>query len=287
MEEGIRNGGMGMFLIRNRLEKYVSEEKKRRCPRCITTRVSKDGHDRNGKQMYECKKCGKKFSDVTDTPFSKMRTWPDAIKITMEIVLRGLSLRDAKEILEKMGISRSHVAIYMWLQKFGKLCRKWMRKHRPNYYREWYADETHYTCNGKKLYVWTMRDKKKNMIATHASSKRDARAAKKLLRKAIKNAGFKPDVLTTDKWDAYPPAIEELMPTTIHKHGAIKYRHTNNIMEGFFGTALKPRLRRFRGVKSFRAFNWFLEIYQFFYNYIRSHIGFGGLTPFEMSWLEA
>jgi len=102
-----------------------------------------------------------------------------------------------------------------------------MLLNRINFSRDWYADELHYHCKGKKLYIWAVRDERKNLVASVASSKRDGNAAKRFFRKAIKIiAGLIPDSITTDRWDAYPVAIRCLIPETTHKHGAIKYIQT-------------------------------------------------------------
>ena len=45
------------------------------CPRCGLAPVRKNGRDRRGQQVYECKRCGRSFTHLSGTPFSGYLCW--------------------------------------------------------------------------------------------------------------------------------------------------------------------------------------------------------------------
>ncbi len=75
----------------------------------------------------------------------------------------------------------------------------------------WRVDETYIKVKGKDKYLYRAVDSQGNTLDFLLTAKRDAKAAKRFLRKTLKAMHTKiPRVLTVDKNPAYPKAIKEL-----------------------------------------------------------------------------
>ena len=83
------------------------------------------------------------------------------------------------------------------------------------------------------------------MLDVLVQSRRDKRAAKRLLRKLLKKQGRPPRVLITDKLASYPAAKKELMPGVEHR----RHRGLNNRAEN----SHQPTRRRERQMKRFKS----------------------------------
>ena len=73
------------------------------------------------------------------------------------------------------------------------------------------------TIAGKKHWLWRAVDQDGIVLDVLVQSRRDKRAAKRLLRKLLKRQGRPPRVLITDKLASYPAAKQELMPGVEHR----------------------------------------------------------------------
>ena len=83
------------------------------------------------------------------------------------------------------------------------------------------------------------------MLDVLVQSRRDKRAAKRLLRKLLKRQGRPPRVLVTDKLASYPAAKKELMPGVEHR----RHKGLNNRAEN----SHQPTRRRERQMKRFKS----------------------------------
>ena len=69
------------------------------CPTCGLAPVGKNGRDRCGQQTYWCRRCGRRFTALTDTAFSGYHFPPDVIALAVRYYLRyRLSLADVVEL---------------------------------------------------------------------------------------------------------------------------------------------------------------------------------------------
>src|SRR5690349_1337587 len=71
------------------------------------------------------------------------------------------------------------------------------------------------------------------MLDVLVQSRRDKRAAKRLLRKLLKKQGRPPRVRVTDKLASYPAAKKELMPGVEHR----RHKGLNNRAERCYGAS--------------------------------------------------
>ena len=95
-------------------------------------------------------------------------------------------------------------------------------------------DETYIEVKGDWKYLYRAVDSEGNTLEFMLSAKRDARAAERFFRKALKaEHNQKPRVINVDKNAAYPPAIDELkVDQTLPKTTELRpVKYLNNIVE--------------------------------------------------------
>ncbi|MBG9537545.1 DDE-type integrase/transposase/recombinase, partial [Bacillus thuringiensis] len=72
----------------------------------------------------------------------------------------------------------------------------------------WRVDETYLKIKGKKMYLYRAVDSEGNTIDFYLSQRRNAKAAKRFLKKALASChAKKPRTITADGDKAYPVAI--------------------------------------------------------------------------------
>jgi putative transposase len=62
--------------------------------------------------------------------------------------------------------------------------------------------------NGKRMFLWRAVDDEGEVLDALVQKRRNARAAKRLLRKLLKKQGYLPDRFVTDGCSSYGPAFE-------------------------------------------------------------------------------
>ena len=132
------------------------------------------------------------------------------------------------------GIQVDHTTIYRWVQAYSpeldKRCRPYLKSTNDS----WRVDETYVKVKGKWKYLYRAVDSEGNTLDFMLSAKRDAKAAKRFLKKVL-NAPrtIEPRVITVDKNAAYPPAIDalkadEALPETTETRQS---KYLNNTVE--------------------------------------------------------
>ncbi|EDX83392.1 hypothetical protein S7335_572 [Synechococcus sp. PCC 7335] len=120
-----------------------------------------------------------------------------------------------------------HTTIYRWVQAYSpeldKRCRRYLKPTNDS----WRVDETYVKVKGVWKYLYRAVDSAGNTLDFMLSAKRDAKAAKRFLRKVL-NAShtIEPRAITVDKNAAYPPAINELKADEVLPE-ATKTRQSN------------------------------------------------------------
>src|ERR671912_1525739 len=110
-----------------------------------------------------------------------------------------LSLRMVNELLAARGITVSHETVRQWARKFGQAFANQIRRRLPRAGDKWHLDEVEVTIAGKKHWLWRAVDQDGLVLDVLVQSRRDKRAAKRLLRKLLRKQGRAPRVLITDK----------------------------------------------------------------------------------------
>jgi putative transposase len=171
---------------------------------------------------------------------------PEVISHAVWLYFRfPLGLRMVEELLAARGILVSHETVRQWARKFGQALANRIRRRLPCPGDKWHLDEVVITIAGKKHWLWRAVDQDGVVLDVLVQSRRDKRAAKRLLRKLLKRQGRAPRVMVTDKLASYPAAKKELIPGVEHR----RHKGLNNRAEN----SHQPTRRRERQMKRFKS----------------------------------
>jgi transposase-like protein len=102
-------------------------------------------------------------------------------------------------LLAERGIDVSYEAIRHWSPTFGRTFAANLRRARARLDTCWYLDEVFVSTNGKRMYLWRGVDAEGEALDILLQSRRDRKAALKLMRKLLKMQGVVPDAVATDR----------------------------------------------------------------------------------------
>src|SRR3954469_15830101 len=156
-----------------------------------------------------------------------------------------LSLRHVDEILAAWGIDVSHETVRQWGLKFGQAFANQIRRRLPRAGDKWPLDEVVVKIAGVQHWLWRAVDQDDTVLDILVQSRRDKRAAKRLLRKLLKKQCRPPRVLVTDKLASYGAAKREITPGIEHR----QHKGLNNRAEN----SHQPTRRRERQMKRFKS----------------------------------
>jgi putative transposase len=156
-----------------------------------------------------------------------------------------LSLRMVEEMLVARGILVSHETVRQWALKFGQGFANQIRRRLPAAGDKWHLDEVAISIAGRKHWLWRAVDQNGIVLDILVQSRRNAKAAKRLLRKLLKKRGIAPRVLITDKLGSYAAAKRVVMPGVEHR----QHKGLNNRAEN----SHQPTRRRERIMKRFKS----------------------------------
>ncbi|MGH1232164.1 IS6 family transposase [Bacillus toyonensis] len=181
---------------------------------------------------------------------------PDIILLTIRWYLRyNLSFRDLVEMMEERGLSLAHTTIMRWVHQYGPELNERIRKHLKSTNDSWRVDETYLKIKGKKMYLYRAVDSEGNTIDFYLSQRRNAKAAKHFLKKALASChATNPRTITADGDKAYPVAIRKLKEDQCLPHDTplrVK-KYLNNIIEQDH-RFIKKRIRNMLGLKSYKT----------------------------------
>lgn len=155
-----------------------------------------------------------------------------------------LSLRMVDELLAARGIVVSHETVRQWALKFGQGFANQLRRRLPTAGDKWHLDEVVLMIAGVKHWLWRAVDQTGTVLDILMQSRRDTRAAKRLLRTLLKRQCRAPRVMITDKLRSYAAAERVVMPSVEHR----KHKGLNNRAEN----SHQPTRQRERQMKRFK-----------------------------------
>ncbi len=156
-----------------------------------------------------------------------------------------LSFRDVEYLLAEHGIDVSYETIRQWILKFGPAIATRVRSRRVQPSGTWHLDEVLVRIGGKRTYLWRAVDDEGEVLEVLAQSRRNKRAALKLMRKLLKRQGYIPDKIVTDTLGSYSAALRELGLEHLHVTGG----RLNNRAE----VSHQPTRRRERRMGRFKS----------------------------------
>src|SRR5919106_4101651 len=138
------------------------------------------------------------------SPYAGYRYPPEIISHAVWLYFRfPLSLRMVEEMLAARGIVVSHETVRQWALKFGQDFAGRIRRRLPRVGDKWHLDEVAIKIAGVQHWLWRAVDQTGMVLDVPVQSRRDKRAAKRLLRKLLKSQCRAPRVLITDKLASY------------------------------------------------------------------------------------
>jgi len=135
--------------------------------------------------------------------------------------------------------------------KFGPLLARGLRQRRPRPGDRWHLDEMVVRIAGRRMYLWRAVDQEGEILEVLVQSRRNKRAAERLMRKLLRKQGFAPRVAVTDKLPSYAAAFRALRLTCRHEQG----RRMNNRAENSHQVVRRERkMQRFKSAGSAQRF---------------------------------
>ncbi len=194
--------------------------------------------------------------------FKRHRFPPEIIRHSIWLYARfTLSFRDVEDMLAERGVDVSYETVRRWFLKFGSAIAANLRRRRPKPSNHWHLDEMVVVIRRKRYWLWRAVDNEGEVLDFLVQSRRNANAAKKLMKKLLKKQGFAPSRVVTDKLRSYPPAFRALGLTAEH----ITSHRANNRAENSH-QPVRRRERKMQRFKSPGSAQHFLSIHSAIYN---------------------
>jgi putative transposase len=245
------------------------------------------------KAQYECKACGRWFVD-NGTHLPRARIDERLQGMAVDLYFSGFSVRKIKRFLnEYYRVQVSHVAIYKWLRKYSQLLADYTRQFKPQQSGVWNADEMMVKVvhekvapltphRGRYFWLWNIVDNQTRfLLANKLTLNRGYPEARSVFQEARQVARQAPSVVITDAMKAYKGAYAESVPELrkiVHLSRCSLQSGHNSRIERFHGT-VREREKVMRSLKHEKSGQELLNAYRVWYNYVRPHMGLGGLTP--------
>lgn len=178
--------------------------------------------------------------------YKRHRFPPAVIAHTVWLYFRfPLSLRLVEEMLLERSIIVSYETIRCWAKKFGRDYAARLRRKAPNPKDVWHLDEVVVMICGRKHWLWRAVDQDGYVLDEIVQTRRNTKAARRLLIRLMKKQGCLPKRIVTDKLRSYGAARHQIMPAIEHRsHKGLNNRAENSHL---------PLRKRERAMQRFRS----------------------------------
>ncbi|TBC02066.1 IS6 family transposase [Rhizobium ruizarguesonis] len=167
-----------------------------------------------------------------------------------------LSLRLVEEMLLERGIVVSYETIRRWRRKFGATYAKQLRRKKPSRKDIWHLDEVVISIGGQKHWLWRAVDQDGYVLDEIVQTRRDTKAAKRLLVRLLKKQGLSPKRIITEKLRSYGAPKRDVMPAVEHRsHKGLNNRAENSHVP------LRKRERMMQGFRSVGGLQRFISVF--------------------------
>ncbi len=122
-----------------------------------------------------------------------------------------ISYRDLEHMLADRGVHVDHTTLFRWIRAYAPKLDKRIRPHLRMTNGSWRVDETYIRVKGQWVYLYRAVDAVGQTIDFLLSPKRDAAAARRFFRRALKQSHtVNPRTITVDKNAAYSIATKAM-----------------------------------------------------------------------------
>ena len=263
------------------------------CPNCKNDKILKFGLRANksgSKQRYNCPACGIHF--VLD-PAKGIKGNARTVCLVLDMYYKGNSLRDIQDTLyQSFGLKLHHETIRRWNNRFMGKINTYTNTLKPQTSETMHIDEQVIQVGKENEYCWNAMDNKTRfLLATQITKVRRIKDARGIIQKAKAVISQRPEIIATDKGQFYKKAIKREFVgmhryMTREDNDKVVYHATtkmdNQIIERYHGT-FRERDKVIRGFKSEKTANQDIDNWKTYYNFVKPHMTFDGLTPSQMA----
>ncbi|OBY05073.1 transposase, partial [Rhizobium leguminosarum bv. trifolii] len=133
---------------------------------------------------------------------------------------------------------------------------KQLRRKKPSRKDIWHLDEVVISIGGQKHWLWRAVDQDGYVLDEIVQTRRDTKAAKRLLVRLLKKQGLSPKRIITDKLRSYGAAKRDVMPAVEHRsHKGLNNRAENSHVP------LRKRERMMQGFRSVGGLQRFISVF--------------------------
>ena len=194
--------------------------------------------------------------------YSGYRFPPEIIQQAIWLYVRfTLSFRDVEDLLADRGIFVSYETVRRWANHFGPMIAADLPRRRSKPHTIWHLDEVYLKIDGRPVYLWRAVDAEGEVLDVLIQTRRNKRAALKLMRKLLKKYGFVPDKLVTDDLRSYAAAARDSGIAKRHERGRWRNNRAENSHQPTRG-----REHKMQGFKSEGSAQRFLSVHAAAYN---------------------
>jgi len=271
------------------------------CPECKKDTIIKQGFRKNksgNKQKYKCLSCGAFF--IID-PAKHIKGNAKILCLALDMYYKGNSLRDIQDTLYKnFGLKLHHETIRRWNNKFMGKINTYVSALKPQTSEKMHIDEQVIQVGKENVWCWNALDNKTRfLLAQQLTKVRTIEDARGIMQKAKKVISQRPKEIATDKGKFYIEAVRKEfggigghgrpllnIPRNQNRPHKSSYHLTkkrdNQIIERYHGT-FRERDKVIRGLKSDATAEQYMDNWRTFYNFVKPHMTFKGLTPSEVA----
>jgi putative transposase len=202
--------------------------------------------------------------------YKRHRFPPEIIAHAVWLYFRfPLSLRLVEEMLLDRGVIVSYETIRRWASKFGAGYARRLKRKAPSRHDIWHLDEVVISIRGEKRYLWRAVDQDGYVLDEIVQTRRNTKAARRLLTRLLRKQGRPPKRIVTDKLGSYGAARRKLMANVEHR----QHKGLNNRAENAH-VPIRKRERIMQGFRSWPGLQRFVSIFSALRNHFvppRSH----------------
>jgi transposase-like protein/rubredoxin len=264
------------------------------CPNCKSDKLIQKGKRKNksgSKQKYKCLVCGAFF--VLD-PTKGIKGNARMVCLVLDMYYKGNSLRDIQDTLYKnFGLKLHHETVRRWINRFMSRINDYTSTLKPQTSERIHIDEQSVQIGKENEWCWNILDNKTRfLLANQITKSRFINDARRIMQKAKPYLSQKPTEIATDKGKFYPKAIRREFMIGWHRiHGLnvqdesllhATSKMDNQIIERYHAT-FRERDKVIRGQKNEKGAERYIKNWRTFYNFVKPHMTFNGLTPSEVA----